>query len=369
MDLKNITMSDLKAKFSGAADKKSLVKFGIGLGAIILFLIIYYAIINPMVKEKKATYEDKLLKQNEITQFENEIIQFKARIKKLKPEYEESSTLFHSKAEVEDLYQSLSKYAGVNGLVISKIEKKKPIPVLKEGIAQQAENLITKEMVSYYKIPVDYEIKGKFLGYIKFKRAVSKQNKMLNFDKETISVVQNDSTGAIIATGELTIVGLPNDFFRILFVLILVSFYKVSLADNHDAKKKEELVEQVKEINKEINKELQEELIKEIDDEVPLNDPFAGNEGANSMKGIPDEEQENEMSLYNFKLAGLISGKDYSFISIVNSAGEIVTLQLGQYIGKNQFIDSRLTEAIFKKEDGKYLILDFNNQITEADEY
>jgi len=98
-------------------------------------------------------------------------------------------------------------------LVISKIEKKKPIPVLKQGIAQQAENLITKEMVSYYKIPVDYEIKGKFLGYIKFKRAVSKQNKMLNFDKETISVVQNDSTGAIIATGELTIVGLPNDFF------------------------------------------------------------------------------------------------------------------------------------------------------------
>ena len=213
MDLKNITMSDLKAKFSGAADKKTLVKFGIGLGAIILFLIIYYVIINPMVKEKKATYEDKLLKQNEITQFVNEVIQFKARIKKLKPEYEESSTLFHSKAEVEDLYQSLSKYAGVNGLVISKIEKKKPIPVLKQGIAQQAENLITKEMVSYYKIPVDYEIKGKFLGYIKFKRAVSKQNKMLNFDKETISVVQNDSTGAIIATGELTIVGLPNDFF------------------------------------------------------------------------------------------------------------------------------------------------------------
>ena len=41
MDLKNITMSDLKAKFSGAADKKTLIKFGIGFGAIIIFLIIY----------------------------------------------------------------------------------------------------------------------------------------------------------------------------------------------------------------------------------------------------------------------------------------------------------------------------------------
>ena len=75
-------------------------------------------------------------------------------------------------------------------------------------------------MVSYYQIPVDYEIKGNFLGYIKFKRAVSRQNKMLNFDKETISIVQNDSTGAIIATGELTIVGLPDEFFKILFIII-----------------------------------------------------------------------------------------------------------------------------------------------------
>ena len=74
-------------------------------------------------------------------------------------------------------------------------------------------NQIQKEMVSYYKIPVDYEIKCNFLGFIKFKRAISRSKKMLNFDKETISVVQNDSTGAIVARGELTIVGLPNEFF------------------------------------------------------------------------------------------------------------------------------------------------------------
>ena len=212
MDLKNMNMSDLKGKLSGI-DKKTLIKFFIGFGAVILFIIIYYVILNPMVKEKKVKYEDKLLKTSEIAQFNNDIIVFKAKIKKLKPKFEESSTLFHSKAEVEDLYQSLSSYASVNGLVISKIEKKKLKPVLKPGIAAQAENLIKKEMVSYYKIPVDYEIKGNFLGFIKFKRAVARSKKMLNFDKETISIVQNDATGAIVARGELTIVGLPNDFF------------------------------------------------------------------------------------------------------------------------------------------------------------
>ena len=212
MDLKNMTMDDLKQKLSGL-DKKILIKFGIGIGAVILFLIIYYVILNPMVNERKAKYDDKILKQNEISQFENNIISLKKNIKKMKPEFEASSTLFHSKAEVEGLYQSLSKHAAVNGLVISKIQKKKPKPVLKPGTTEQSENNLKVEMVSYYKIPVDYEIKGNFLGYIKFKRAVSKQKKMLNFDKETISVVQNDSTGAIVAKGELTIVGMPDEFF------------------------------------------------------------------------------------------------------------------------------------------------------------
>ena len=212
MDLKNMTMDDLKQKFS-TIDKKTLIKFGIGFGAIILFLIIYYVILNPMVKERKAKYQDKIQKEQEIVQFESNIISLKKTIKKMKPKFEETSTLFHSKAEVEDLYQSLSKHAAINGLVISKIEKKEPKPVLKVGVTDQSENNLQKEMVSYYKIPVDYEIKGNFLGYIKFKRAVSKQKKMLNFDKETISVVQNDSTGAIVATGELTIVGMPDEFF------------------------------------------------------------------------------------------------------------------------------------------------------------
>ena len=166
-----------------------------------------------MVKDRQAIYQDKINKENEIRQFDEDILSYRVKLKKMKPEFEETSTLFHSKAEVEDLYQSLSKFAAVNGLVISKIEKKKPKPVLKDGIAEQAEELIQKNMVSYYKIPVDYEIKGNFLGFIKFKRAISKSKKMLNFDKELISVEQNDTTGSITVVGELTIVGLPDDFF------------------------------------------------------------------------------------------------------------------------------------------------------------
>ena len=212
MDLKNMDMAQLKEKVLAVADKKTLIKFGIGFGSIVLFLIIYYAILNPMVKDRKVKFDDKVNKQNEISQFNSEIIQLKADLEKMNPEFKKSSTLFHSKAEVEGLYNSLSIYAANNGLVISRIAKQKPIPVLKDGVSV-AQNLIEKNMVSYYKIPVVYEIKGKFLGFIKFKRAVSRSNKMLNFDKEIVSVVQGDSTGTIVAQGELTIVGLPDEFF------------------------------------------------------------------------------------------------------------------------------------------------------------
>ncbi len=212
MDLNNIKVEDLKEKFA-AIDKKTLIKFGIGFGGIIIFLIIYYAILNPMVKDRKAKFEDKLTKQQEIQQFEEGLINIKRKIKKLEPIVEKNSTLFHSKAEVEGLYKSLSRFAGAYGLVISKIEKNKPKPVMKPGIAEQPADLLQADQVSYFKIPVTFEIKGNFLSYIKFKRAVAKSKKMLNFDKELINVVQNDKNGSVVVTGELTIVGLPNEFF------------------------------------------------------------------------------------------------------------------------------------------------------------
>ena len=212
MDLNNIKVEDLKEKFA-AIDKKTLIKFGIGFGGIIIFLIIYYAILNPMVKDRRAKFEDKLLKQQETQQFEENLISIKRKIKKLEPIVEKNSTLFHSKAEVEGLYKSLSRFAGAYGLVISKIEKNKPKPVMKPGIAEQPADLLQADQVSYFKIPVTFEIKGNFLSYIKFKRAVAKSKKMLNFDKELINVVQNDKNGSVVVTGELTIVGLPNEFF------------------------------------------------------------------------------------------------------------------------------------------------------------
>ena len=107
---------------------------------------------------------------------------------------------------------------------------------------------------------------------------------------------------------------------------------------------------------------------------LPLNDPFAGNSSLGSGSGTSiistgQTGDREEMSLYNFKLVGLISGKDHSYITLVNSAGEVQTLTIGQELGKIKLIDLRLTEAIFKKDEDTYLIINFNNQIKETNEY
>jgi hypothetical protein len=134
-------------------------------------------------------------------------------------------------------------------------------------------------------------------------------------------------------------------------------------ADDHSDNS--ELVEKAKKITEDIASQNQ------IDeDEVPLNDPFAGNEGMSSSTVNPETgEERDEMSLYNFKLSGLISGKDESYITLTNTSGDVITLNLNQYLGKIKFVDLRLTEAIFEKDDKTYIIIDFNNQIRESDEY
>jgi len=147
------------------------------------------------------------------------------------------------------------------------------------------------------------------------------------------------------------------NFFKIFLTLLFLLFSTISYADNHGETQSETVSE--------IAQEIQE------DEEVPLNDPFAGNEGSTGSldASISPEEQEDEMSLYNFKLAGLISGKDNSYISLVNTSGEVLTLTLGQFLGKVKLVDLRLNEAIFEKEDKTFIMIDFNNLVREADEY
>ena len=219
--LKNIDLKDIVAKLKsgGIADKKLLIQFGVGFGAILIFLIGYYAFVSPRVEAQKVQINLMNENKNKIEEFKNNIGILKASVKKLEPEYNKNSKLFHSKKEVEDLYQNISKYALMNGLSITNLKKGEPKGVVgvtpNQSIDPQSIDPQSTDpqgqQVMYYKIPVEYEIQGNFLSYLKFRRALSKSQKVINFDKEEINV-QKEIQGQILSKGTISIVGLPDEY-------------------------------------------------------------------------------------------------------------------------------------------------------------
>ena len=219
--LKNIDLKDIVAKLKsgGTADKKLLIQFGVGFGAILIFLIGYYAFVSPRVEAQKVQINLMNENKNKIEEFKNNIGILKASVKKLEPEYNKNSKLFHSKKEVEDLYQNISKYALMNGLSITNLKKGEPKGVAgitpNQSIDPQSIDPQSTDpqgqQVMYYKIPVEYEIQGNFLSYLKFRRALSKSPKVINFDKEEINV-QKEIQGQILSKGTISIVGLPDEY-------------------------------------------------------------------------------------------------------------------------------------------------------------
>jgi len=223
--LKNMDVNDLLEKLKGQShllkDKKLLTKVGLGLGSILIFLIIYYGFVNPLVQEQNIKLAEMNENKNNITTFGENIIKLNQVIKKIQPEFEKNSKLFHSAEEVEGLYQNISNFAISNGLNIINLKVQEKKPVMKK--IQQSQDHSQEQsqeqqnnqqdpnapQVEYFKIPVAFEIQGNYLGYLKFRRALSKSNKVINFDNEKITV--NDK-GGISSKGTLSIVGLPGQY-------------------------------------------------------------------------------------------------------------------------------------------------------------
>ena len=165
------------------------------------------------------------------------------------------------------------------------------------------------------------------------------------------------------------------NFFK--FIILIGLFFATmqsSFADSHD---KKNIVDQAKDMANKVKEDQakKEQNIKDAteEEEVPLNDPFAGNAATSSGDLIAFDsgtENQKKLTLNNFKLVGIISGKFESYVSLADSSGKVITIQLNEELEEGlKFVDLRLTEAIFEKEGGKYMVIDFKNKVKEVDEY
>jgi len=160
----------------------------------------------------------------------------------------------------------------------------------------------------------------------------------------------------------------------IAFLVILLSINNSAFADSHDTE--QNIIEKAKEINNEIKKK-QANQASNIESEIggeeplPLNDPFAGDGSTGGKRSglivAGSEDEKDEMSLYNFKLVGIVKGKFDGYASLINSNGELMTLQLNEELSEGVIlVELRKNDAVFQNDEDSYLIINFKNQIKET---
>ena len=168
-----------------------------------------------------------------------------------------------------------------------------------------------------------------------------------------------------------------NFFKKIILILSFVFLNSMALADSHD-KEKKNIVEKAKEVNQQV-KQKQAAKNANISSEVggeeplPLNDPFVGDGslgGGNSVKLIAgSEEEKRNLSVFNYKLVGVIEGNENMFASMIDENGEILTLNLFEELSPGvRLIALDSKEIVFEREnEDSLVVINFKNQIIERD--
>ena len=176
-------------------------------GIILIVFIIYFFIFRPKLIEKRELLEKNENYEKELIQLKSELEKQQEHLKNIKKKFSGKFKLFHTNAEVEGLYETISTLALKYKLTVSKLERDKEIPVYKpsNNSDNSKEN---QKQVEYYKIEVKNQVTGNYLRYMNFKESIASMNKIVNFEKEEIKVMPKKK-GVVIADGILSVIRLP----------------------------------------------------------------------------------------------------------------------------------------------------------------
>ena len=163
------------------------------------------------------------------------------------------------------------------------------------------------------------------------------------------------------------------NFFKILLTFIYLLFSSVVYADSHDAQ--QNIVEKAKEINQKIKKD---QALKAANNQnaaskeepLPLNDPFVGDGSLGGSGGVEliasSDEDKRKLSVFNFKLVGVIGSSDDLYASMIDENGEILTLGLFEELSPGiKLVGVNTKEVVFERDGGSLVAINFKNQIIE----
>tara|TARA_B100000212_G_scaffold256164_1_gene196489 strand:- start:149 stop:643 length:495 start_codon:yes stop_codon:yes gene_type:complete len=157
-------------------------------------------------------------------------------------------------------------------------------------------------------------------------------------------------------------------FLTLITFFLLLSF-KFSYADNHDTENN--IIEKAKEINQKVKeKQALQGSASNQEEPLPLNDPFVGDGSLGGGSGIKivsnSEEDKKKLSVFNYKLLGIIEGDQQMFASLVNEDGNIINVGFMEELSPGvRLVGLNSKEVIFERDEGSLVVINFKNQIIE----
>ena len=158
-----------------------------------------------------------------------------------------------------------------------------------------------------------------------------------------------------------------NLFKKFIFLIGIVFLSSAVLADSHD---KQNIVEKAKEINKKVKEKQALQQTSSKEEPLPLNDPFVGDGSLGGGSGVEliagSEQEKRNLSVFNFKLVGIVAGENDMYASIIDENGDVITLAMYEELSPGvKLVGVNSREIVFERDEGSLVVINFKNQIIE----
>ena len=202
---------------------------------LLVIVYVYYVYLPDQeeIRQKQAKIDSTEQMKEELLFLDDEIAKKKQEKQEAESRFEELSRFFHDDEEVEDLYASMAMWALKYGMKIAKLEKGQQTPQFIENSnlagddLYQDDNLdqtvefplegeVEKKEVAFYEVKVSFELTGDYEMYTYFRKDLAELEKIVNIEKETITVRTSDEEndrpdGSVIVKVTLSTLRFPSN--------------------------------------------------------------------------------------------------------------------------------------------------------------
>ena len=88
--------------------------------------------------------------------------------------------------------------------------------------------------------------------------------------------------------------------------------------------------------------------------------------GLTTLRKLYSDEERKGLSVFNYKLVGIIESEENMFASLIDQDGEVLTLSLFEELTPGvRLIALDSNEIVFEREEDSLVVINFKNQIVE----